>query len=255
LLAALSTDESSSNMDAYHITTLIKFLQTKSDVNQEDLFSVEWAYIPLLDGHRGTVPQLLENRMATDPEFFCEVIRLIFRSDKEEPSAIESTEQSKAIARNAWRLLEKWEIPPGSQKNGTFSEDSFSEWLEKVKKIATESGHLEVALSKIGEVLIAAPSDPDGLWINRAIASALNDRDAENMREGYRLGTYNSRGAHWVDPTGKPEKELADQFRTKAEEVENAGYQRFAVTLRVLADGYDKEAERVISEQKNREDD
>lgn len=89
LLAALSTDELSSNMNAYHITTLIKFLQTKSDVNQDDLFSVEWAYIPLLDGHRGTAPQLLENRMANDPEFFCEVIRLIFRSDKEDPSASE----------------------------------------------------------------------------------------------------------------------------------------------------------------------
>ena len=255
LLAALSTDESSSNMDAYHITTLIKFLQTKSNVNQEDLFSVEWAYIPLLDGHRGTAPQLLENRMATDPEFFCEVIRLIFRSDKEDPSASEPTEQSKAIARNAWRLLEKWETPPGSQQNGTFSADNFTKWLEKVKEVATESGHLGVALSKIGEVLIAAPPDPDGLWINRAIASALNDRDAESIREGYRRGTYNSRGAHWVDPTGKPERELADQFRTKAEEVENAGYQRFAVTLRVLADGYDQEAERVISDQKNREDD
>ena len=254
LLAVLSTDESSSNMDTYHITTLIRFLQTKSDVNEDDLFSIEWAYIPLLDGHRGTVPQLLENRMATDPEFFCEVIRLVFRSDKDDTSANEPTDQSKAIARNAWQLLEKWETPPGSQQNGSFSADNFTKWLEKVKETSTESGHLEVALSKIGEVLIAAPSDPDGLWINRAIASALNDRDAESMREGYRRGTYNSRGAHWVDPTGKPERELADKFRTKAEEVENAGYQRFAVTLRVLADGYEQEAERVISDQKNRED-
>lgn len=254
LLAALSTDESSSNMDTYHITTLIKYLQTKSDVDQDDLFSVEWAYIPLLDGHRGTVPQLLENRMATDPEFFCEIIRLIFRSEKEDASASERTEQSKAIARNAWRLLDKWETPPGSQQNGSFSADNFTKWLEKVKEYATESDHLEIALSKIGEVLINAPSDPDGLWLNRAIASALNDRDAESMREGYRRGTYNSRGAHWVDPTGQAERKLADTFRTKAEAVENAGYQRFAVTLRVLADGYDREAERVISDQKNRED-
>jgi len=254
LLAALSTDESSSNMDTYHITTLIKYLQTKSDVDQDDLFSVEWAYIPLLDGHRGTVPQLLENRMATDPEFFCEIIRLIFRSEKEDASASEPTEQSKAIARNAWRLLDKWETPPGSQQNGSFSADNFTKWLEKVKEYATESDHLEIALSKIGEVLINAPSDPDGLWINRAIASALNDRDAESMREGYRRGTYNSRGAHWVDPTGQAERKLADTFRTKAEAVEDAGYQRFAVTLRVLADGYDREAERVISDQKNRED-
>ena len=60
---------------------------------------------------------------------------------------------------------------------------------------------------------------------------------------------------HWVDPTGKPERELAEQFRRKAEEVENAGFQRFAVTLRSLAEGYDREAERIIGDHKDRDDD
>jgi len=114
---------------------------------------------------------------------------------------------------------------------------------------------LDVALSKVGEVLISVPSDSDGLWINREVATALNDRDADSMREGYRIEILNSRGAHWVDPTGKPEKELADQFRTKAEEVENAGFQRFAVTLKVLADSYDHEAEWIISDLNVREND
>ena len=128
----------------------------------------------------------------------------------------------------------------------------FNEWIQRVKNICIESGHLKIALITIGEVLIHAPSDPDGLWIHRAIATALNDRDAEDMRNGFRTGTYNLRGAHWVDPTGKPEKELAEQFRCKAEVVENAGFQRFAVTLRGLADGYEREAEQIISEHKDR---
>ncbi|WP_211313937.1 hypothetical protein [Brenneria roseae] len=70
------------------------------------------------------------------------------------------------------------------------------------------------------------------------------------MRNGFRTAIYNSRGAHFVDPTGKQEKELAEQFRSKAEEVENAGFQRFAVTLRDLADSYVREAERVIDDHK-----
>jgi hypothetical protein len=87
-----------------------------------------------------------------------------------------------------------------------------------------------------------------------AVAAALNDREADDMRAGFRTGTYNARGVHWVDPTGKPERELAEQFRSKAEEIENAGFQRFAVTLRDLADGYDREAERIINDHKDRED-
>ncbi|MCV5446209.1 hypothetical protein OFN46_32040, partial [Escherichia coli] len=87
-----------------------------------------------------------------------------------------------------------WKTPPGSQSNGTFNGERFTEWLQKVKEGSTASGHLDVALSKVGEVLIYPPSDPNGLWINREVAAALNDRDAESMRRGYMTGAYNSRG-------------------------------------------------------------
>jgi hypothetical protein len=38
---------------------------------------------------------------------------------------------------------------------------------------------------------------------------------------------------------------LAEQFRTKAEEVENAGFQRLALTLKSLAEHYEHESERI----------
>ncbi|CUA83434.1 hypothetical protein Ga0061063_1741 [Gulbenkiania indica] len=253
LLAALSSSEPSYAMDGYHIVELIKFLQAEPSVNQDDLFKVEWAYVPLLDRHSGATPQLLESRLANDPEFFCEVIRLVCRSEKEEQPSREPIEESKAIATNAWRLLHEWKTPPGTQIDGTFSEERFTEWLQRVKEVCSESGHLEVALINIGEVLIHTPPDPDGLWIRRTVAAALNDREADDMRAGFRTGTYNSRGVHWIDPTGKPEGELAEQFRSKAEEIENAGFQRFAVTLRGLADSYDREAERIIGDLKDRD--
>lgn len=250
LLATLSSSEPIYVMDGYHITELIKFLQVEPSVNQEDLFRIEWAYIPLLVPHRGAAPQLLESKLANDPEFFCEVIRLIYRSKSEDQPSKEPTEESKAIATNAWRLLHEWKAPPGIQKDGAFSEKHFTEWLQRVKKICTESGHLEVALINIGKVLIYTPSDPDGLWINLAVAAALNDRENDDMRNGYKTGIYNSRGVHWVDPTGKPERELAEQFRRKAEEIENAGFHRFAVILRDLGESYDREAKNIIAEQK-----
>ncbi len=254
LLAALSSNEASYAMDGYHIVELIKLLQADPSVNEDDLFEVEWAYLRLLDHHRGAAPQLLENRLANDPDFFCEVIRLIYRSKKKDQSQREPTEESKAIATNAWQLLHEWKTPPGTQKDGTFNEENFMKWLQDVKASCTESGHLEVALINIGEVLIHTPEDQNGLWIDRVVAAALNDRDAEDMRNGFSTGTYNSRGVHWVDPTGKPERALAEQFRVKAEEAENEGFQRFAVTLRDLADGYEKEAEQIIFEHRQESD-
>jgi len=248
LIAALSSGEPSYSMDEYHIVELIKYLQTGPSVNQDDLFRVEWAYLPLLDGRRGATPRLLQNRLANDPGFFCEAIRLIYRSTKEDQALKEPTEESRTIATNAWRLLHEWKTPPGTDDTGTFCQERFSAWLKEVRALCTESGHLEVALITLGSVLIHTPADSSGLWIHRAVAAALNDREADDMRRGFRTGTFNSRGVHWVDPTGKPERELAEQFQTKAEDVENAGFQRLAVTLRDLADDYDREARRIAEE-------
>lgn len=250
LMAALFSSEPSYSMNVYHIVELIKVLQENLEVPEDDLFRVEWAYLPLLDRHHRASPKLLENRLASDPDFFCEVIRLIYRSKKSEATATESSEETKAMATNAWRLLHEWRTPPGMQKDGSFKGEHFSTWLRRVKEICTESGHLEVALVNVGEILIHGPADPDGLWINHVVADALNARDAEDMRRGFRTGIFNSRGVHWVDPTGKPEWELAGQYRQKAEEVENAGYQRLAGTLRNLSESYVCDAERIIAEHK-----
>ena len=102
----------------------------------------------------------------------------------------------------------------------------------------------------IGEVLIYSPPDSSGLWIHKAVANALNDPDSEDMRSGFKTGKFNSRGAVWIDPTGAPEKEEADKFRCKAEEVELAGFEQLAATLRQLAGEYDRMGERIVSEQK-----
>ena len=251
LITALSSSEPPQTMDRYHIIELIKFLQTNSSVNQDDMLRVEWEYLPLLNRRDGAAPQLLESRLANDPDFYCKVIRLMYRSKKEDQPLKEPTKESKAIATNAWHLLHYWKTPPGIQDDRTFNEEHFTIWFEHVKQLSVESGHQEIALVHIGKVLAHAPDDPDGLWIHRAVAAALNDRFADKLRDGFRSGMYNSRGVHWIDPTGKPERELTEQFRSKADEIENAGFQRFAVTLRSLADGYDREAEQIIAEHKH----
>lgn len=250
LLLAASSKEASSAMDTYYITEIIKSLQDDPDTNPDDLLGVEWVYLPLLDGHHGALPKLLENRLATDPSFFCEVIRFVYRSKKKPKSEKNPTEKEKAIATNAYRLLREWRTPPGMQADGGFSEENFIHWLESVKATCAESGHIEVALKHVGNVLIHCPPDTDGLWINHTAAEALNARYADEMRNGFSLAVFNSRGVHWVDPSGKPELELSEKYKKQAEDVENAGYQRLASTLRQLADSYANEARRIIDEHK-----
>ena len=246
LLSALSSAEPRYAMDVYYIVEIIKALQDDPDTNPDDLARVEWGYLPLLERDLGASPTTLENRLASAPEFFCEVIRYVYRSKKEPKSEKKHTKQEKAIAQNAYQLLREWRTPPGMQPDGSFSREHLMRWLESTKTICIESGHLEVALAHVGQVLFYCPLDPDGLWINRAAAEVLNAKDADEIRNGFATAIFNSRGAHLVDPSGKPELELSAKYGKDADEAENAGYQRLAVTMRDLANFYDKEAKRII---------
>lgn len=230
LLAVVSSTEPVEDPDIRsNIIEIIKALQDDPETNPEDLFRIEWVYLPLLGRYQGT--KTLENRLAADPVFFCVVIDCIYGG------------QDPSIAQNARDLLHEWRTPPGMQPDGEFIPDQFKEWLQQVKKICAETGHLEVALINIGKVLIHCPPDPDGkLWIHRAVAEELNDKSAEKIRKGYYIGTFNSRDVYEIDPTGKPERELAEQYRKKAEDIENAGYQRLAATLQMLARRYEHQA-------------
>jgi hypothetical protein len=248
LLAAASSTESAHSVHGYDLAELIKALQNDPKANSDDLFHIEWVYLPLLNEHNGATPKHLETRLASEPQFFCEVIRLIYRSDKTQKSEKQPTKQEQAMAQNAYHLLRAWRIPPGLQTDGGFDGNHFKQWLKSTKELCLESGHLEVAFSHIGNVLVHCPPDSDGLWIHRTVAEVLNGKDVEKMRNGFQMGVYNSRGVHWVDSTAKPELELAANYRQKAEAIENAGYQRFAVTLRGLVDSYMREAQRIIED-------
>lgn len=250
LLAALGSKESPHATDSHEIIEIIKALQKAPDTSTDDLFKVEWAYLPLLNRLRHASPQLLSRQLATQPKFFCEVIRLVFRS-KDEPEPVEQpTEEKRTIAANGYRLLREWRIPPGMQVDGSFNGDKFKTWLDEVKKESAETGHLEIAMTMLGHALINVPADESGLWIQHSVAAALNARDADDMRNGFSTELYNSRGVHYVDPTGKPERNLAEKYSARAEAVEQLGHHRFAATLRALAASYEREAENVSSRER-----
>ncbi len=247
VLQAIIRSSEIAQIDVYSIIEVIKALQDDQNTNPDDLFQIEGAFLHLLDRYNGASPKLLEQRLADDPAFFCEVIRAVYRSNKEDGSVEELSEQQKNIAKNAYHLLSEWRKPPGSQKDGTYSGEALTAWLEKVKSECEASGHLESALKMVGQVLVHTPPDPDGLWLHHSAAMALNARDANDMRDGFRTELFNSRGFHRVDPDGREERKLAKKYRAQAEEVESHGYHRLADSLRNLADSYEHDADRQAS--------
>jgi hypothetical protein len=249
LREAASAGEASYALDEYDAAELIKYLQSVPDCDRDALALVEWTYLPLLEReHAGATPVLLEQKLASDPKFFCEILRIGYRSDKQPKPETPASEQQQMMAGNAYRLLSEWQTVPGTQADKTFVDNQFKQWIEAVRKEATESGHLDVALMHIGGVLVYSPRSADGLWNNATVLEELNKDGNTRMRNGFRQELFNSRGAHWVDSSGKPELDLAAKYKQQAEAIENAGYQRVSATLRGLSQSYEQEAKWVVSE-------
>ena len=99
----------------------------------------------------------------------------------------------------------------------------------------------------VGHVLAHSPHDPSGFWLDHSVAKVLNAKDAKELRIGFRLELFNSRGVHAIDPKGKDEEALAKKYNMQAEEVEAHGYHRLADSLRELASMHKREGERQIS--------
>ena len=243
LLESLTADRSFGTLDQHDLVELIKWLQENPKTDSDALFRIEWSYLRLLDRYSGGSAKTLERRLASDPAFFCEVIRAIFRSEKDDLKGMEPTEQQKNIATNAYHLLHEWQTAPGVANDDSFDASAFWNWLKEVKKSSDESGHLRIAMEYVGQVLPHTPADADGLWIHHSVAEALNAKDAVEMRSGFTCKLMNMRGVHGFS-AGKEEREFAAGYRKKAEALDQHGFSRFATAMRELAESYERDAER-----------
>ncbi|SMN01646.1 hypothetical protein SPONN_2743 [uncultured Candidatus Thioglobus sp.] len=229
-------------LNIYHITEIIKALQQSPDVSQNDLFQIEWFYLANMDRiGSDVIPKTLENKIATEPDFFCELMQYAYKASNETQKKLNEQEKNRAEA--AYKLLHNWETIPGFVDD-VFSEKDFNNWLRLVKDKCKKSGRLDMALQIIGNTLIYTPKDKSELWINKTIAQALDSEDSKEMRIGFHTGIKNSRGVYTVNPTGEQEDELANKYQNQSNDLEQNGYINFAQTLKDVSNSYRNKADR-----------
>lgn len=241
-------DQAQDRIDEHHMLDLLKYVQNAGDVDETLLAQVEFALLPFFFLPGSTHPVTLERRLAHDPEFFCDMVRTVYRPDNEAsaPDTPERVdEQKRKRAEHAWRLLEQWQEFPGLTERGVFDADQFKAWLEAVRSSAKASGHLEAAMSHVGQAIAHAPRSARGFWLPAVLAQTLDERDADAMRDGFRTGLFNARGAHWVDSSGQDELALAATYTEQAEEAAKDGYTRLAQLFRETAEYHTRAAKRI----------
>lgn len=235
---SLGKQEEISYIDVYDIKEIIKDLQD-NNYDEEELFMVEWSYLPILGDYDNYRPITIERKLSQEPQIFNDILCLAYKSHKSEKNNQNSNEK---LAINAYRLLNIWKLVPGYDEKGNMDKNKLNEWFDKSVEIAKENDRLEVALMSIGHVFFYAKEDQDGFWIDRNIAEILNRDKNEEVRRGYSTQAFNSLGVVNVDKEGKVCLKEEEKWRKRADLCQTK-YFRFANTLRELADTFHEQAE------------
>lgn len=211
-----------------------------ADYDRAGVARLEWQLMPALSHHERP-PSTLHRLLAEDPEFFVEVVSLVFRAETDEPDEVSLEDERRAECGHS--VLTSWQTIPGDRDRGGVDGLHLRQWIEAASSALARAERVTIGHQMIGQMLSASPHDSDGTWPCAAIREVIEDLDSTDLEQGFWTGVHNSRGLVTKDPSagGAAERALAEQYDGFAVAV-RAGYPRTARLLRRIADSYRREA-------------
>jgi hypothetical protein len=231
-------------LDRYYISEALDSLDGRAGVTRDEMAQLEFLFIDALDDSKHGIPNL-ESQIAQSPALFVQAVALAYkRSDKgEDPPEwrIENLEQRAAVASEAHRLLDQIKKLPGTDENERIDAAALAAWLAEVRRLCREYARATIGDHCLGQLLARAPEGENGIWPCEAVCEAMEGIASPEIGEGFHIGVYNSRGAHWRGEGGAQERELAAKYRAWAERL-HFDYPYVGGVLEGIAASYEHDA-------------
>lgn len=251
ILMLTGTEESigSEVIDNYAAQKVIGWFQQQKCIDLKVRSDIDFIYLPVFESCSEIQPHALTTRLSLNPDYFCKLLELSFKKNTEDEK--QKVELSSGLCDRLYEVLFHYSVVPGLDWNGNFDELRFLSWMSYVKKWSKKNNRYEVAMHTVGSGLSYTKLDEEKLP-SMVIIKELNKAENKELRRGYYLGIINQRGVHFIDPEGKPEFKMAEEYNNRANIAEKKGYWRYADVLRLVADEYNREAKRNILMARNR---
>lgn len=229
---------------SYNVPLLLRLLEKSNKIAESRLVALKWAYLPLLvdfDDKKQERPILLHRELARSPDFFVDVVKLIYPAEGEKQD--EATEDERARAERGYKLLDSWRTVPGSAEDGTIDADALKTWIQRARSALSACGRRAVGDRTIGQVLSGSPCGPDNLWPHPLVRDVIEEVESKELESGFLAGLYNSRGivGKSLDEGGAQERQLADKYAGFATAI-SSRWPRTAGILRHIEKWYRQEA-------------
>ena len=237
-LLALSGEQNINWSDlGYDVSQLMNVIRNSRDIAEDRVVRLEWNFLSILE-HYGEGITTLHQILSRNPEFFIEIIKLIFRSASEEPSATLDEERN-VRATQAYSLLNSWHICPGENDKGELDKNALWKWVTQARQELQASGRGVIGDQQIGQALAESPFGTDGAFPHEFVRDWIEEIASSEIERGFEVRVFNNRGGTWRGPTdgGGLERAEADRYKKYAETIGDA-YPRTAAMMRRIADSY-----------------
>jgi hypothetical protein len=248
LRAALSADpeEARSYQTFGYSVGLLIFQLARLGATDQEIGRLEWAYFPMLENTSHPPTKLFET-LKESPEFFVDLVSLVYRGKHESPRDLDAS--AAAIASNAWSVLHAWRDIPGWRDDGSIDRDHLHQWVKRARLLLEERDRGDIGDEQIGQLLSASPPGADGAWPAEPVRELIEDIGSRELETGLHIGRINSRGVtmRGAFDGGDQEKAIADGYRAWAA-ITAGKWIRTTKLLRGLAESYDQDAQRLDAE-------
>jgi len=242
-------------LEHYYVKKAFECIDKTSELSLEQKASLEFAYLEVLDrswdrGSKSAIPNL-ERYIEEHPEVIVQAIVWAFKRNDGAADPAEfrvEEEKVKFMAEKGYKLIQALKRIPGSDENGNVDFEHLARWTKTVRKSCAELSRGETADYVIGELFASAQIGKDGAWPCEAVRGLMEDIQSESMMRGAHIGVYNSRGVHTRGHGGEQERQLAEKYRTWAQQIRTASPYVASELLMRLTSTYEREAAREDTE-------
>ena len=172
-----------------------------------------------------------------------DILSLVYRPRGTEADAVEVPEH---VATNAYRLLDEWQIVPGSSDRAAeVDADELNAWTDQARELARQADRREIGDVQIGKVLAHARGDEDGTWPTKPVRDLIERVASPELEEGVQVQIHNNRGptSRGLLDGGAQEREFVKRYDDLAARIRDS-WPRTAAVLASVARSYEREARR-----------
>lgn len=240
-------------IDEYEINKALEELDRRTDLERERLIKLEWLYLSVLysSGNRRS-PQLLHEELASNPDFFIDILKWVYMPKNRELVDEErkglSDEEISSRAKQAFKLLHSWKHIPGINNENVIDKSAMEQWVTRVRQLAQDFDRLDVADAQIGQVLAQYPENVSD-WPPEEICQIIENINTDSLKRNFSAALYNKRGSSTRGPFdgGDIERNHAEYFGDLAKK-HRRKHPNTAKIFEKLAEGYLDQAKRMDQE-------